>query len=105
MARPAPQSDSTVVGPPTLPTLGRYSLLTKLATGGMAEIFLARLQGSMGFEKLVVIKRILDSYAEDPDFVSMFLDEAQIASQLNHPNIVQIYDLGDEEGTYFIAME
>jgi serine/threonine protein kinase len=104
MAPPSPSTDSTVVTREP-ESAGRYTLLAKLATGGMAEIFLARQQGSMGFEKLVVIKRILESYAEDPDFVSMFLDEARIASQLSHPGIVQIYDLGEEQGTYFIAME
>ena len=86
-------------------TVGRYTLLAKLATGGMAEIFLARQAGPKGFEKLVVVKKILDTYAEDPDFVAMFLDEARIAAQLNHPNIVQIFDLGEDQGAYYIAME
>jgi serine/threonine-protein kinase len=85
--------------------VGRYSLLARLAVGGMAEIWLARQQGPKGFEKFVVIKRILDGYGADPDFVGMFLDEARIAAQLNHPHIVQIFDLGEEAGALYIAME
>ena len=82
-----------------------YSLLARIATGGMAEIWLARQAGLKGFEKLVVIKRMVDALCEDPEFVEMFLDEARIAAQLNHPGIVQIYDLGEKDGAYFIAME
>ncbi|MGC4114689.1 MAG: serine/threonine-protein kinase [Myxococcales bacterium] len=84
---------------------GRYSLIKKLATGGMAEVFLARQKGLEGFEKLCVIKRILPHLADDQEFVSMFLNEARIAARFGHPNIAQIFDLGMEEGTYFIAME
>jgi serine/threonine-protein kinase len=71
----------------------------------MAEIFLARQAGPAGFEKLVVVKKILDNYVEDPEFVAMFLDEARIAALLNHPNIVQVFDLGEDKGSYYIAME
>jgi serine/threonine-protein kinase len=85
--------------------VGRYALLAKIATGGMAEIHLARQEGLKGFEKVVVIKKILNSFANDPEFVEMFLDEARIAAQLSHPNIVQIFDLGQEAGSYYIAME
>ncbi|HEY3451948.1 MAG TPA: serine/threonine-protein kinase [Myxococcales bacterium] len=84
---------------------GRYSLLKKLATGGMAEVFLARQKGLEGFEKLCVIKRILPHLADDQEFVTMFLNEARIAARFGHPNIAQIFDLGMEEGTYYIAME
>jgi len=84
---------------------GNYQLLKKLATGGMAEVWLARKTGIEGFERLVVIKRILPHLAEDPEFVQMFLNEAKIAARFNHPNIAQIYDLGEVNGTYFIAME
>jgi serine/threonine protein kinase len=83
----------------------RYDLLKKLATGGMAEIYLAKQSGLEGFEKVVVLKRILSHLAQDEEFVSMFLDEARIAAKLSHPNIVQIYDLGKADGTYYIAME
>ncbi len=85
--------------------VARYSLLAKIATGGMAEIWLADQAGLQGFQKLVVIKRILESYSKNPDFVAMFLDEARIAAQLNHPNVVQIFDLGEHGGAYYIAME
>ena len=94
---PAPWSVGDVVS--------RYTLLAKIATGGMAEIWLARQAGPRGFEKVVVIKRIIDAYSQDAEFVEMFLDEARIAAQLNHPNIVQIYDLGEHAGAWYIAME
>src|SRR5215468_329842 len=85
--------------------LGKYQLLRKLATGGMAEVFLAKTDGPMGFEKMLVIKRILPHLAEDPQFVEMFLGEAKLAARLNHPNLVQLFDFGEAEGSYFIAME
>ncbi|MBU8895681.1 protein kinase [Corallococcus sp. M34] len=85
--------------------MGRYLLTRKLATGGMAEVFLAKTAGPMGFEKLLVVKRILPHLAEDPQFVEMFLSEAKLVAKLDHPNIVQIFDFGQEEDAYFIAME
>jgi len=85
--------------------IGRYTLLARIAVGGMAEIWLARQKGLEGFEKVVVIKRIADAYSSDAMFVEMFLDEARIAAQLDHPNIVQIHDLGEHRGAYYIAME
>jgi serine/threonine-protein kinase len=85
--------------------IGKYQLIQKLATGGMAEVFLAKSAGPMGFEKSLVVKRILPHLATEPAFVDMFLSEARLAAQLNHPNIVQIFDFGEAEGTYFIAME
>ena len=84
---------------------GRYTLLQKLAAGGMAEVFLARQAGIDGFEKLVVIKRILPHQSDNPDFVRMFLDEARIAADLSHPNVVNIFDAGQADGLYFITME
>jgi eukaryotic-like serine/threonine-protein kinase len=83
----------------------RYRVKSKIADGGMAEIFLARQIGAEGFEKPVVLKRILPAFANDPPFVRMFLDEAHIASTLNHSNIVQILDLGKAAGQYFLALE
>src|SRR4051794_1445723 len=71
----------------------------------MAEIFLARVSGLPGFHKMVVIKRILPQLATKTDFVEMFLDEARIAATLQHPNVVQMYDVGVVDGNYFIAME
>ena len=85
--------------------LGRYLLERQIATGGMAEIWLARQDGVAGFEKDIVIKRILPHMANDQKFVEMFLDEARLAARLTHPNIVQIFDLGEADGDYFIAME
>ncbi|MDQ3340141.1 MAG: serine/threonine protein kinase [Myxococcota bacterium] len=84
---------------------GKYELLRKLATGGMAEIYLARTRGQANFEKLVVVKRILPSVANDPAFVRMFLDEARLAATLRHPNIADVYEVGEEDGSPFFAME
>ena len=83
----------------------RYTLLSRIASGGMGEVFLARSEGPHGFSKTLVIKRILSHLASDPQFVEMFLDEARLAALLTHPNIVQIYELGEEEGAWYIAME
>jgi serine/threonine-protein kinase len=88
-----------------LENLGKYELIRKLAVGGMAEVFLAKSGGAMGFTKTVVLKRILPHLADDPRFVEMFLREAKIAAELAHPNVVQIFDFGESEGRYFIAME
>jgi hypothetical protein len=85
--------------------LGRYQLLRRLAIGGMAEVYLARATGIEGFEKLVVLKRILPQLAGSPDFVAMFLDEARLAARLQHPNIVQVFDVGASVDDYYIAME
>lgn len=85
--------------------LGRYQLITRLATGGMAEVWLGRATGVKGFQKTIVLKTILPHLADDPDFLRMFVDEALLAAALNHPNIVQIFDLGQIGETYFIAME
>ncbi|GMU58793.1 MAG: hypothetical protein AMXMBFR34_05560 [Myxococcaceae bacterium] len=86
-------------------SIGKYTLLRKLAVGGMAEVFLARADGPMGFQKKVVVKRILPHFADDPRFVEMFLGEARLAAELSHPNLVQIFDFGNADGQYFIAME
>lgn len=83
----------------------KYTLLSHLAIGGMADVFLAQHKGPAGFEKECVIKRILPHLGMDQDFVQMFLDEARIAARLSHPNIVQIFDLGQVDGDYFLAME
>ncbi len=91
--------------PPEALRFGNYTLLDRLAVGGMAEIFLARQHGPEGLEKLVVIKRIRPKLSEHPAFVRMFLNEAKLAAQLNHPNIVQIHDLGKVADSSYIAME
>jgi eukaryotic-like serine/threonine-protein kinase len=85
--------------------MGRYRLIRRLAAGGMAEVFLSKVAGPRGFEKVVVVKRILPHLAEDPQFVDMFLTEAKLAALLEHPNLVHIFDFGVEEGAYFLAME
>jgi len=85
--------------------LGKYELIKRIATGGMAEIYLARVSGLPGFEKIVVVKRILPQLASNQEFVQMFLDEARVAATLHHPNIVQMYDIGAVDGNYFISME
>jgi serine/threonine-protein kinase len=84
---------------------GKYTLIRKLAQGGMAELFLAIQKSVAGFEKLIVIKRILPSMNQDRAFIDMLLHEARIAATLSHQNIVQIFDVGSYEGLYFIAME
>jgi serine/threonine protein kinase len=84
---------------------GRYTLLRRLAIGGMAEIYLARQAAMAGFDKEVVIKRLRAELADDPRIVEMFLDEARIGSQLNHPNIVHVYDVDVHDGVPYIAME
>jgi hypothetical protein len=85
--------------------LGRYEILQRLASGGMAEIFLARALGALGFDKLVVIKRILPHLARRNDFIQMFLDEARIAHTLNHANIVQTHEVAQHGKSYFMVME
>jgi hypothetical protein len=85
--------------------LGKYDLIRQIAVGGMAELYLARTVGIEGFEKLVVVKRILPQLAETPGFVQMFLDEARLAATLHHPNIAQVYDIGITDGSYFFSME
>ncbi|WP_225413982.1 protein kinase domain-containing protein [Stigmatella hybrida] len=84
---------------------GNYVLVRKLAEGGMAEIFLAKRLGADGFERNVVIKRMLSHLSNMPDFVDMFRDEARLAARLSHPNIIQIHELGFIEGCYYICME
>ena len=85
--------------------LGRYLLLKHLASGGMADVFLARSDGIEGFERHVVIKRIRPELGRDLRFIKMFLDEARVAATLHHQNILQVYDIGEADGEYFIAME
>ncbi len=85
--------------------IGRYELLIELGHGGMAELFLARLNAPGGFAKLIAIKRILPHLARDDQFTQMFLDEGRIASRLNHPNICQVFELDDSDGELFLAME
>jgi serine/threonine protein kinase len=89
--------------PPT--SFGKYELLERLGTGGMAIVYRARYTAAPGISKSVVIKKVLDVYAEDQAFVQMFIQEARISVGLNHGNIVQVFDFGQVDGEYFIAME
>jgi len=86
-------------------TFGRYELLARIGSGGMAEVFLAMSQGLAGFNKLVVLKRLRPGIAKDVAMITMFLDEARLSARLRHPNIVNTYEVGENDGTYFIAME
>ena len=85
--------------------LDRYELLCPLAYGGMASVWLARFGGRKGFERLVVVKMILPQYSQDPRFQEMFLDEARIASRIEHANVARILDVGEQEESTFIVME
>ncbi|BDU69925.1 hypothetical protein GETHOR_20260 [Geothrix oryzae] len=91
--------------PEVLEEYGNYFLLEKIAIGGMAELFKAQQRGVQGFQKIVAIKRILPHFSDNEDFVTMFIDEAKLAAQLTHPNIVQIFDLGKAGSSHYIAME
>ncbi|MCB9591206.1 MAG: protein kinase [Sandaracinaceae bacterium] len=84
---------------------GNYELVERIAEGGMAEVWRARSLGVAGFEKTVVIKRVLPMLLERPGFAELLVREAKIAARLSHPNVIQIYDLGEQDGSYFIAME
>src|SRR5262249_56847778 len=85
--------------------LDRYELLCPIATGGMAVVWLARLRGKRGFEKLFAIKTIKTELIHDVRFQEMFLDEARIASGIQHPNVAQILDLGEQDDVLYIVME
>jgi serine/threonine protein kinase len=85
--------------------LGRYVVLKHLVSGGMADVLLGRTDGIEGFERHVVLKRIRPEHARDQRFIRMFLDEARVAASLHHQHIVQVHDIGEAHGEYFIAME
>ncbi len=85
--------------------IGRYELRFELASGGMGSVYLARLDGTAGFEKLVALKRIHPHLAKETDCIEMFLDEAKIASRITHPNVCSVFDFGQADGEYYIAME
>lgn len=86
-------------------TIGRFEFLVPIAKGGMAAVWAARLKGSRGFSKTVAIKTMLPMLSDDPMFEQMFLDEAQIAALIHHPNVVEIMDLGEQDGILFQVME
>ncbi len=105
-AEPARAAEAPPVSASGPDRFGQYEILERIASGGMAELYRARRSGVEGFQKIVAIKKILPHLADNEGFIAMFADEAKLAAQLNHPNIVHIYDLGKiEAGGYFIAME
>src|SRR3954462_1870911 len=85
--------------------LGRYQVLKHLASGGMADVLLGRTDGIEGFERHVVLKRIKPEHAQDLRFIRMFLDEARVAANLHHQHIVQVHDICESGGEYFMTME
>jgi serine/threonine-protein kinase len=91
--------------PPEPLVFGPYELIERVASGGMAEVYVARRQGPHGFHKTVAVKRILPQLAQDPEFVAMFVDEARVAATLSHPNIVHVFDFGEQAGELYMAME
>src|SRR5580658_5515960 len=85
--------------------LGRYAIYDKIASGGMATVHLGRMLGAVGFARTVAIKRLHPQYAEDPEFVSMFLDEARLVARISHPNVVPTLDVVNTDGELIIVME
>ena len=101
-----PPAEDSVEPERTAPErIGRYELCFELASGGMATVYLARVEGVNGFEKLVALKRIHRHLAKEKQYVDMFLDEAKIASRITHPNVCSVFDYGQADDEYYIAME
>ena len=100
-----PKAGSRGLGANAPSKIGRYELCFELASGGMASVHLARVEGNPGFEKLVALKRIHPHLASEREYVEMFLDEARIASRITHNNVCSVFDFGEADGEYFIAME
>lgn len=100
-----PEASSLPAAAAPVERLGPYSLIKRLAAGGMAEVYLAELARPGGFKKTLVVKRILPQLASDPRYLEMFLREARTSAQLSHPNVVQVIELGEVDGKYFLAME
>src|SRR5215467_2519710 len=94
-----------MLAPPPPARIDRYEVVGRLATGGMAEVLLGRIRGPHGFERPVVIKRILPHLAVEQSIIDLFLDEARIISNLRHPNLIHVHELGRHNGELYIAME
>src|SRR3954453_13739572 len=94
--------DADLASTPAPARLGRYELIGHLATGGMAEIHLARLAGEAGVEKIVVVKRLLPELVASPSYVAMFLGEGKLVARLDHPNICEVFELGKDGAEYFL---
>ena len=88
-----------------MPTLGRYAIERRIASGGMASVYMARMMGAYGFEKRVALKLLKREVAEDQEHVRMFVREALVAAEFRHPNLAQVYEVGEESGQLYIAME
>ncbi len=104
-SKPSPAAPSARAASIRGSRFGQYVLEEHIATGGMAEVYKARMMGMEGFQKTVAIKRILSNLTDSDEFVRMFIDEAKLAAQLNHNNIIHIYDLGKVDRSHYIAME
>jgi serine/threonine-protein kinase len=100
---PAP----VAIPPPAAPVvrIGRYEILARVGTGGMAEAFRAMARGPGGYQRELIIKSILPALASDPEFVRLFIAEAKLLGMINHPNVVQVYDFGEQDGRHFLALE
>jgi serine/threonine-protein kinase len=99
------ESHEPTPGAPPLASIGRYRLIGRIGEGGMAEVYRAMMTGPEGFERELVLKRILPRLSDSGDFKTMFVREAKICAQMTHPNVIQIYEFGQADGGYFIAME
>ncbi|MCP4500847.1 MAG: serine/threonine protein kinase [Deltaproteobacteria bacterium] len=104
-SNPTPILDLTTAGRMNLTIADKYEILRPLGQGGMAEVLLAKQRGVVGIDKLVVIKRILPQYASEQSFVAMFLDEARVAADLVHPNVVSVHEAGESDGSYYLVLE
>jgi serine/threonine-protein kinase len=104
-SRRSSSADSRVPARVAPEKIGRYQLCFELASGGMASVYLARAEGAPGFQKLVALKRIHPHLAGEKDYVEMFLDEARIAARITHSNVCSVFDFGEADGEYYIAME
>ncbi len=102
---PGPSALSVAPRPTSPNRIGRYDLRFELASGGMASVYLARTEGAPGFQKLLALKRIHPHLAKEKDYIEMFLDEARIASRITHANVCSVFDFGEADGEYYIAME
>ena len=105
MAKPEAVGDAPLASKGRIAPFGRYLLLQRVSVGGMAEVFKAVPEGANRIDQILAIKRILPSIAEDDEFIGMFVDEARIAGELNHPNICRIYELGAVGPAHYIAMQ
>jgi eukaryotic-like serine/threonine-protein kinase len=90
---------------PPVVRIGRYEIIARVGAGGMAEAFRATARGPGGYRRELIIKSILPKLSSDPDFVSLFIAEAKLLGMINHPNVVQVYDFGEEDGRHFLALE